>query len=225
MPTPLRILALGDSITQGPSEFRGGYRGPLHRLLAETGVHTEFVGSSTRESAGLVQPRHEGHPGFSIEQIRNGAQTDHSESTPLRETLARERPDLVLLLIGTNNLYVGDPVACAALAGELIDIILAAESRPALLVGGILPILPGLKPWGGVVPDDVTVRVAAYNRLLGEAVARRAAAGHRIAFVDHTPAGQAADTHLADGVHLAEPANRRLAASWFAAVVRAGWLF
>lgn len=223
--SPLRILCLGDSITQGPAHFPGGYRGPLQRMLSEAGVAVEFVGSSIRGSEGLAQPRHEGHSGFSIRQIRDGDKTNHSESTPLRETLAREAPDLVLLMIGTNDLYVGNPVECAAVAAELLDIILAADSRPALMTGGIVPILPGLKPWGRLVEEDVTTRVVRYNERVSAEVARRASEGHRCVFVDHNAAARSPDTHLEDGVHIGEAANRRLAASWFAALVCEGWLF
>jgi lysophospholipase L1-like esterase len=104
-----------------------------------------------------------------------------------------------------------------------MDLILQSATKPALLVGGIMPILPGLKPWGTLVPDDITDRVNAYNALLREAATRRAAEGFACAYADHTPAGQTPDTHVEDGVHLTEAGNRRLAASWFAKLVETDW--
>jgi lysophospholipase L1-like esterase len=204
---PVRILCIGDSITKGGG-FPGGYRWPLQAHLRD---------------AVWEQPFHEGHSGFRIQMIRDGAKTENSENSPLPETLERHRPDLVLLLIGTNDMYVGDPVECAALTEELMDLILQSATEPALLVGGIMPILPGLKPWGTLVPDDITDRVNAYNALLREATARRAAEGFACAYADHTPAGQAPDTHVEDGVHLTEAGTRRLAASWFAKLSENDW--
>jgi lysophospholipase L1-like esterase len=216
-------MCLGDSITKGPPAFPGGYRGPLQQHLKEAGWEFQFVGGSDEESAGVPQLCHEGHPGFSISMIRDGAKTENSENIPLPATLERDRPDLVLLLIGTNDMYVADPNAAAAITEELMDIILNSATRPALLVGGIMPILPGLKPWGRLVPDDVTERVNAYNALLCEAVARCVKSGYPCAYVDHTSAGLAADTHLEDGVHITEAGNRRLAASWFTKLSETEW--
>jgi lysophospholipase L1-like esterase len=65
--------------------------------------------------------------------------------------------------------------------------------------------------------------VNAYNALLREAAISRAAQGFACAYADHTPAGQAPDTHVEDGVHLTEAGNRRLAASWFAKLAETGW--
>ncbi|MFN6015931.1 MAG: SGNH/GDSL hydrolase family protein [Verrucomicrobiota bacterium] len=219
---PVRILCIGDSITKGGS-FVGGYRGPLQAHLRDAGWEFLFVGGSQLNSEGMQQPFHEGHSGFRIQMIRDGAITENSENSPLPETLERHRPDLVLLLIGTNDMYLGDPVECAALTEELMDLILQSATKPTLLVGGIMPILPGLKPWGTLVPDDITDRVNAYNKLQCEAAIRRAGEGFACAYVDHSPAGQAADTHVEDGVHLTEAGNRRLAASWFAKLSENDW--
>ena len=219
---PVRILCLGDSITRGGG-LNGGYRGPLQAHLRDAGWDFLFVGGSRLNSEGVEQPFHEGHSGFRIQMIRDGAKTENSENSPLPETLDRHRPDLVLLLIGTNDMYLGDPAECAAHTEELMDLILQSATKPALLVGGIMPILPGLKPWGTLVPDDITDRVNAYNALLREAAISRAAQGFACAYADHTPAGQAPDTHVEDGVHLTEAGNRRLAASWFAKLAETGW--
>ena len=219
---PVRILCIGDSITRGGG-FSGGYRGPLQAHLRDAGWDFLFVGGSRLNSEGVEQPFHEGHSGFSIQMIRDGAKTENSENSPLPKTLDRHRPDLVLLLIGTNDMYVGDPVECAAHTKELMDLILQSATKPALLVGGIMPILPGLKPWGTLVPDDITDRVNAYNTLLREAAISRAEKGFACAYADHTHAGQAPDTHVEDGVHLTEAGNRRLATSWFAKLAETDW--
>jgi lysophospholipase L1-like esterase len=219
---PVRILCIGDSITNGGG-FPGGYRRPLQAHLRDAGWEFLFVGGSQLNSEGMQQPFHEGHSGFRIQMIRDGAKTENSENSPLPETLERHRPDLVLLLIGTNDMYLGDPSACATLTEELMDLILQSATKPALLVGGIMPILPGLKPWGTLVPDDITDRVNAYNALLREAATRRAAEGFACAYADHTPAGQTPDTHVEDGVHLTEAGTRRLAASWFAKLSEIDW--
>jgi len=118
----VRILCIGDSISKGGG-FPGGYRRPLQEHLRDAGWEFLFVGGSQLNSEGMQQPFHEGHSGFRIQMIRDGAKTENSENSPLPETLERHRPDLVLLLIGTNDMYLGDPRECAAITEELMDLI------------------------------------------------------------------------------------------------------
>src|SRR2546427_13252520 len=68
-PPPIRILPLGDSITQGWI-VPGGYRLPLYQLLTNAGYNVDFTGTQTDNGApGLPDPDHEGHPGWTIRQI------------------------------------------------------------------------------------------------------------------------------------------------------------
>ena len=66
---PIRVLPLGDSITDGAGA-PGGYRLRLYQLLTNAGFNVDFVGTLTDNGApGLPDPDHEGHSGWRIDQI------------------------------------------------------------------------------------------------------------------------------------------------------------
>lgn len=96
-----RVLLVGDSITLGAGSS-GGYRSLLESKLERDGYTFEFVGSSTENSSGMDQPRHEGHGGWSTRDVLFGRANEPSKgniSTWLRST----SPDIVLLMTGTND--------------------------------------------------------------------------------------------------------------------------
>jgi lysophospholipase L1-like esterase len=214
----LRILCAGDSITGGPAFPPGGYRGTLGKHLAATPIEFEFVGSKQTPGYEAANLFHEGHSGFSIRQLHFGGSTARTTAGPFDQTLATIRPDLVLLMIGTNDLYTRDPGECAAELADLGSMILRSESVPALFVGSIFPIRPGPKPWGGIVPSDVGQRVDEFNRLLSGLCKQWLDIGLPCEFVDHAHCSRTDDTHQDDGVHLTAAANDRLGESWFNAI-------
>jgi len=108
---PIKIMPLGDSITQGFSsgvadeEFQVSYRKVLYDKLkaAGHGVNDEiFVGTLfSGESVPDFDPDHEGHPGWRADEIVIG-RTGSGEGK-LADWLIAEGPDIVLLHIGTND--------------------------------------------------------------------------------------------------------------------------
>lgn len=96
IPQPvIKILALGDSITQG-ARVNGGYRLPLQQMLAEDDVAFDFIGPETINSDGMADPEHAGIGRNRIAQVE--ARLDTITDTP----------DIILLDIGTNDLYHAD---------------------------------------------------------------------------------------------------------------------
>jgi lysophospholipase L1-like esterase len=103
---PIRLMPLGDSITEGYGDVgNGGYRGPLSRLLAGGDYAVDFVGSLS--GGAIERPRHEGHSGWCADQI----------TADVRGWLAANPPDIVLLHIGTNDVSRED--SAAAIAAEI----------------------------------------------------------------------------------------------------------
>ena len=107
IPKPIRILPLGDSITQGGRADRQEYtyRLPLQRLLLNAGVPFDFIGSMNAGlesdarwadvAAGVrFDPDHEGHYGWQTAAVRDQLQT---------WLMLYEPPDIVLLHLGTND--------------------------------------------------------------------------------------------------------------------------
>jgi hypothetical protein len=103
-----RIMPLGDSITQGSSSGvsdlsrQVSYRKALWDKLVVAGYDVDFVGSRNSGSALFADGDHEGHPGWTDDEIVNGNGVP-AEGT-LEEWLAAHQPDVILLHIGTNGL-------------------------------------------------------------------------------------------------------------------------
>ena len=120
---PIRIMPLGDSITEGYiysviSEYRVGYRQKLYLDLVNKGYDVDFVGGLS--SGLLAEPAfdvdHEGHGGWcadgcSGQNIRDNVYT----------FLANNPADVVLLHIGTNDIdaNVQDPNAVVGILDEI----------------------------------------------------------------------------------------------------------
>ena len=112
------VYPLGDSITFGASGpyavTPGGYRGTLSEDLSSSGVTVDYVGTSTGNppvSADLGAFRHDGHPGFRIDQV--GTDLEHYDNTSGSDGgfwmtggsgHSAIHPQVVILLIGTNDI-------------------------------------------------------------------------------------------------------------------------
>ena len=74
----IRIMPLGDSITLGsnsgavPSDtapYQVAYRKALHDLMVSSGYDVDFVGSQQNGSAYFADYQHEGHGGWTADEI------------------------------------------------------------------------------------------------------------------------------------------------------------
>ena len=93
----VRIMPLGDSITVGFPENKGGYRGTLYQKLVDAGYALDFVGGE--HDGPICDPDHEGHSSRTADWIRDN----------VLGWLTRSRAEIVLLHIGTNSITVLPP--------------------------------------------------------------------------------------------------------------------
>ncbi len=196
-----RILPFGDSITDGYN-VPGGYRIPLFSTAHAAGKHLTFVGSLVNGPTtvdGVAFPRnHEGHSGWTISQI-----TDLVPS-PALNTM----PHIVLLMIGTNDMYgssSGVPAAVQrldALLGKLVS----AAPNALIVVAQITPL--------GDSGREALVR--SYNAGLPAIVNARAAQGQHVVLVDQHTSFPTSD--LADGTHPNSAGYARMAGVWYSAI-------
>jgi lysophospholipase L1-like esterase len=173
----------------------GGYRGPLGELLGGLGRGAVLVGPEVDDSG-----RHAGYAGRAVSDVR----------LDLERILAESRPDVLLLLAGTNDLR-GDraqPDDVAAALHELVRAALTAAPRARVLVGT-------LPPMQGHPGAD---RVAATNVRLRQRIEGDGSLAGRVAVADLFAALRADD--LPDGLHCDESGYRRMAEVWFAALQR-----
>lgn len=139
-PTPIRILPLGDSITQGGRADREEhtYRYPLFGLLTDAGVQFDFIGSLTtgldRDAAWPdyhgkpMDLDHEGHYGWKTAAVRDGL-VGWMKTYPAP-------PDIALVHLGSNDQDSSD--FDADIVRPLRDIVRAlraANPRVVVLLG------------------------------------------------------------------------------------------
>jgi lysophospholipase L1-like esterase len=202
----VRILPLGDSITEGATAELGGYRWPLFNLMVDAGVVFEFVGSlRTGSPVQMPQPWHEGHGGYQVESDDGGAQL---EGAVVEAALGTYHPDVILLLAGTNDLYwpdTGNPEKTSAEYARLLAQIFALSPDAGVIASPV--------PWKLNVPSG---QVAAFNAHVEAVVDGFADAGYRVAWVaGMTDAVDAGPENLTDGIHPSQPAYERMAEQWF----------
>lgn len=202
-----RIMPFGDSITHGVVSYSdtesGGYRTKLWHLVEDSGLAVDFVGKLSNGPSTLPDRNHQGIRGKTIEYLN---QYDHSY-------LASATPDLVLLMVGTNDLRYD---TASKMVGELRSLIISiTDNRPdaTLLVSTIPPTHNATR---NAVAD-------AYNAAIPDLVAELAAT-RKVAFVDMR------DLTLADvtappadsGVHPNDAGYTKIAANWFDAITATG---
>lgn len=189
-PDATRIMPLGDAVTAGIGSFDGsGWRGRLRRRLS-TAAPVDFVGS--RADWPFADTDHEGHPGMRCAQAVAAAPG----------WLARGRPDIVLLYLGTGDVLDGDPAAADHL-GTLLATVDASAPDAHIL---ICPLV------GSPVPP-LRQRMTAFNAALPRVVADAARHARLLGVPRLDP-----HRHFADALHPNDAGYRTLAAHWFAAV-------
>ncbi|MEP6654169.1 MAG: SGNH/GDSL hydrolase family protein [Myxococcales bacterium] len=208
---PCLVMPLGDSITQGKdgSTDEGGYRETLFRLAHAAGKSIQLVGSRTNGPAtvdGVAWPRtHEGYSGYTIPALLKNDLTPNNIKT--------FKPNIVLLMIGTNDLSVGEDMPEIRLAG-IVDTILNADPKLLLFVTQITP--------GQSDKVSYNQKVKTYNEAIPGIVSQRAAAGKHIRLMDmNTPFLSNANYStalLANGVHPNDTGYKLMGQTWYAAL-------
>ena len=201
---PVRIMPLGDSITGSP----GCWRALLWNRLQSSG-HTgiDFVGTLGPQGCGVqYDGDNEGHGGI--------LGTNIADQNLLPGWLAATDPDVVLMHLGTNDVWNNRSVAAILAAyGKMVDQMRAQNPRMVVLVAQILPMAPANCAECGA-------RVVALNQAIPGWAATKSTAESPVVVVDQwTGFNTATDT--GDGVHPNDAGTRKMADRWYPAVVAA----
>jgi len=187
---PCRILPLGDSITEGliggVNTFDGGYRVGLFDRAVTDGHDITFVGTRMNGPdmvAGQPFPKgHEGESGIKIQALAN------------KTVLFNGDPNIVLLHIGTNDIFQNDNLAGMPdrLEAFVDDILAHLEETPdkpqgLLVVAKLIP-----------MPGNVS-QLATYNAAIEALVDEKAQAGAPIILCDQFTGYP--DGHMPDSIH------------------------
>ncbi len=136
--TTIRVMPLGDSITNG-FVVPGGYRTQLWTRTVQTdGDAIDYVGSLTSGPATLGDQNHEGHTGWCIDGLPCGKANDMLAF--IDGWLAAAQPNIILLHAGTNDINDGFTGAqTAAHMDSLLGKIFADEPTVDVIVAEIIP--------------------------------------------------------------------------------------
>ena len=202
---PVRVMALGDSITGSP----GCWRALLWQKLQQAGRASavDFVGTLPGQGCGLpYDGENEGHGGFLA--------TNVADQNQLPGWLAASDPDVVLMHFGTNDVWSNRfPTTILAAFTELVGQMRASNPAMKILVAQILPMTPANCA-------DCAQRVTAFNGAIPAWAAATSTAASPVTVVDQwTGFNTATDTP--DGVHPNDNGNRKIADRWYPALTAA----
>ncbi|HVZ86167.1 MAG TPA: SGNH/GDSL hydrolase family protein [Polyangia bacterium] len=216
--TACKIMPFGDSITDGyNSDTQGGYRIELFHDLHTAGKNITFVGSNSNGPStvdGVPFPQnHEGHSGWTIapEGGRSGI------STLVSTVMPQFKPDVVLLMIGTNDAIDNyDMTNAPTRLGALIDSIYAQLPNVLIVVAQPIP-----SRGNASLGDDTMLsdRLQTYDGAIPAVAKTRADAGKHILVVDmFTPFNPNKASLLEDQWHPNVQGYALLGDQWFAAI-------
>ena len=198
---PIKIMPLGDSITYGQGAS-GGYRAPLYQLLAKANFNVDFVGTQNNNpTSWLPSIDHEGHSGSRIDQIASGF-LGWVNSVP--------SPDIILLLIGTNDYgQQHDQDTATNRLDQLIWLITTNRPKAKLVVANLT-----LRTDNAAYESQIETT---FNPFIPSLIAKHIALGHHVSFVDLHAALGASD--LIDGLHPNQSGYNKMAAAWRNAII------
>ena len=214
---PVTYMAVGDSITEGKFAGNGGYRQFLQNNLAAGGFSYDFVGkedngvaaNNTGFSNGMADPEHEGYGSFRIDEILNGS-TEESHTAPaISSTLATYHPNVILLMIGTNDVLQNFNLSTAPTRlDSLVGTIFSGAPNVRLYLAAITPL----------TNSTSDARAVAYNSAIPGIVSKYKGMGDNVTFVDmHSVLNPSTET--SDGIHPTSAGFQKMANTWYAAVV------
>ncbi len=200
-PAPSRIMAVGDSITQGGGKTFATYRLLLAEKLKAAGVRCEFVGS--RPTEGSATPLwHEAYGGKNAEYL----------ASILEAKLKAHPADIVMLQAGHNHFVEEKPVAgIVAAHREMVATARRLNPKAIVFIAQVIP--SGKLPKYAYIPD-LNVALAALVKEL-----------HRpeqpVYLVDLATGFDPAKDTIADRVHPNAAGAEKIAERWREALVRA----
>ncbi len=112
---PVKILPIGDSITQG-TKGEQSYRKPLTQELDLISCSYEMVGSRLQTNRPSLEPipvfesPHEGYSGHAVDDFLNATISNGIQNPGINSIMDSETPDVILLHIGSNDMTRSQPV-------------------------------------------------------------------------------------------------------------------
>ncbi|MGH8023075.1 MAG: GDSL-type esterase/lipase family protein [Limisphaerales bacterium] len=216
------IWPLGDSITYGAGH-PGGYRQTLVTNLIARGRSFNLVGTlasnSTKMLSAARQTHHDGHSGYSI---ANAADISGKTRRGLYEGVISwhrsiNKPDVILLMVGINDLNIGYKVRSAPRRLDLlVTRLFGYYPHTRLLIASLPEADPNNRHRHGAT-NDLASAINYYNAGIVSIVAKHKAMEQNIALVDMHARLTLAD--LADGLHPSAEGYVKMGNAWADALI------
>lgn len=193
------IMPIGDSITYGVIDSHsktqtGGYRTYLWQALTDNGYRVNFVGTEANGPQSIDR-HHAGYRGKTIEQIAD----------LVNDQMIKQKPDVVLLLAGTNDILQDRDLDNALQRlSRFIDQILETSPKTTVLVGTLPP---------NTRSDNNPAQIRDFNLALAEVVDRQRRQDKNVERVDLY--NRLTRTDLQDQTHPTARGYKKIAQAWF----------
>lgn len=200
-----KIMPLGDSITEGENTVNpvpGTYRTQLWNNFLADNLRIDFVGSESNGPNNLGDKDHEGHGGWTIDKIN---------TLVANNLLQTYRPDVILLMIGTNNLGGDSVTTTYTKLSNIINQITDLSPDTQLLVAAIAPRDPVIKG------EYLANKTEKFNALIPDLVDDKVTEGKKVTFVD--VGGSVSVEDLVDGTHPNQIGYSKMGDTWYDALV------
>ncbi|MEU6721474.1 cellulose binding domain-containing protein [Nonomuraea sp. NPDC046802] len=195
---PIRIMPLGDSITGSP----GCWRALLWNRLQSSGyTNIDFVGTLPTQGCGVAHDGdNEGHGGYLATNIAG--------QNLLPGWLSSTRPDIVLVHLGTNDVWSNiAPATILSAFTTLVNQMRASNPAMKIFVAKIIPMNPSNC-------GDCGQRAVNFNNAIPAWAAATTTPQSPITVVDQwTGFNTATDTY--DGVHPNAAGDQKMSDKWY----------
>ena len=219
---PVKIMAVGDSITDD-CVFNGAWRQYLQPLLDTSGYSFTFVGRvASVPSGSFTKTNHEGYcgavvapPGVMTSPVNGYAGTNVYLLKIVADALANATPDLVLVLIGANDIGRGrDPYLVATNdMPNLLDIIFSNAPNASVILAKITSLYSANA--SGLNYGAYATNVPTYNAVLQAMVNQRRALGQNVSLADMFSVVSIDTMFNSDHLHPNAMGLQAIAQEWF----------
>jgi lysophospholipase L1-like esterase len=219
---PVKIMAIGDSITDD-CEYNGAWRLYLQPLLDNSGYPFTFVGRNhSAVNGSFTKTAHEGYcgsviapPGVLSYSVYSyaGSNVDLQDIVP--DALAANTPDLILLLIGANDIGRGrDPGQVASNdLPHLLDTIFSLAPNVNIICTKITSLDGAMT--GGLNYGQYSANVYKYNAYLQQVINQRRALGQNVSLADMFSVVNVNTMFNGDHLHPNMSGLQAIAQEWF----------
>lgn len=221
----LTIWPVGDSLTSGFTR-PGAYRPKLYTDLTHAGVTVDYVGSATNDSTTLLtsagEANHDGHSGWFIADTPAGSSDNgkglYEHVQGWHSGIAA--PDVILLMIGTNDLNGNNSVSGAPARFELLLTRLETLSPAARIIVGSVPKASETNIYKNASVTNLNASISSFNADVLQIVNNHAANGAKVEFLDVNAAMTLGDLG-SDGLHFSQAGYDKLGDVWAASILSA----